>query len=339
VVNRGWPNGGRRARGTGRGSRPNLHHLHEGLPGQHDARLLGGRDDGSLLIAVERAWTATIARRSRSASFPVSTDRRSGHLGLYGLWLMWRDRGARRLVIGLGILMLALWVVPQKLGGGSGGIFGLVSHAQGNHSLIAQSTPRSHSERARLQALAARAGAARVRLAPAHRLHRVSGGARAQPPGKLARRRGALSGGGRSRPGGDIRLPLVARYRGRDRGRVCRQPALCRDRRDARLRQRLRRLRLGLRRSHHARCQGLGRIRRRSHARQGTLSNRSLTWLAAAATLLLLVVFALVPDRFTNRMPTISSIRYALRYQARLREEFAALIRREAAQKLMAAAA
>ena len=62
--------------------------------------------------------------------------------------------------------------------------------------------------------------------------------------------------------------------------------------------------------------------------RQGTLSNRSLTWLAAAATLVLLVVFALVPDCFTNRMPTISSIRYALRYQAHLREEFAALIQR-----------
>ena len=47
-------------------------------------------------------------------------------------------------------------------------------------------------------------------------------------------------------------------------------------------------------------------------------------------------MFALVPDRFTNRMPTISSIRYALRYQARLREEFAALIRRAGgAQKVI----
>ena len=60
---------------------------------------------------------------------------------------------------------------------------------------------------------------------------------------------------------------------------------------------------------------------------QGTLSNRSLTWLVAATTLVLLVVFAQVPYRVTNCMPTISSIRsLARRYQARLREEFAALI-------------
>src|ERR1700691_5762791 len=48
---------------------------------------------------------------------------------------MWRDRGARLLVIGLGILMLALWAGPQKLGGGKGGILGLGSHALNNHSL------------------------------------------------------------------------------------------------------------------------------------------------------------------------------------------------------------
>jgi hypothetical protein len=39
--------------------------------------------------------------------------------GPYGLWLMWKDPGARGLVIGLGLLTLFLWFVPQKLGGGS----------------------------------------------------------------------------------------------------------------------------------------------------------------------------------------------------------------------------
>lgn len=39
--------------------------------------------------------------------------------GLYGLWLMWRDPSSRVLVISLAVLTLALWFVPQKLGGGS----------------------------------------------------------------------------------------------------------------------------------------------------------------------------------------------------------------------------
>ena len=37
--------------------------------------------------------------------------------GPYGLWLMWKDRRSASLVIGLGALTLALWFVPQKLGG------------------------------------------------------------------------------------------------------------------------------------------------------------------------------------------------------------------------------
>ena len=39
--------------------------------------------------------------------------------GPYGLWLMWKEPDTRALVIGLGLLTLALWFVPQKLGGGS----------------------------------------------------------------------------------------------------------------------------------------------------------------------------------------------------------------------------
>jgi hypothetical protein len=39
--------------------------------------------------------------------------------GAYGLWLMWRDPGSRGLVIGLAVLTLLLWFVPQKWGGGS----------------------------------------------------------------------------------------------------------------------------------------------------------------------------------------------------------------------------
>ncbi|HWD64945.1 MAG TPA: hypothetical protein VG405_07200 [Solirubrobacteraceae bacterium] len=39
--------------------------------------------------------------------------------GPYGLWLMWRNPGARALVIGLAVLTLFMWFVPQKWGGGS----------------------------------------------------------------------------------------------------------------------------------------------------------------------------------------------------------------------------
>jgi hypothetical protein len=37
---------------------------------------------------------------------------------LYGLWLMWTDRGARLLVLGSGALTLVLWFVPEYLGSG-----------------------------------------------------------------------------------------------------------------------------------------------------------------------------------------------------------------------------
>jgi len=39
--------------------------------------------------------------------------------GPYGLWLMWKDPGSRRLVFGLAVLTLLLWFVPQQWGGGS----------------------------------------------------------------------------------------------------------------------------------------------------------------------------------------------------------------------------
>lgn len=37
---------------------------------------------------------------------------------VYGLWLMWTDRGARLLVVGGGVLTLVLWFVPEYLGSG-----------------------------------------------------------------------------------------------------------------------------------------------------------------------------------------------------------------------------
>ena len=156
--------------------------------------------------------------------------------------------------------MLALWVVPQELGGGSGGIIGLASHAQKNHSLnsaVNSSFPFWDELAYKLWPLVLE----RLEFA-------VSAADRATPCiwWCAARRRlGSWRGAVQRYPAavaaalaGDIRLPLVARHRGRDPGRVCRQPTLRRDRRDARRRQRLRRLRLGLRRSRLVGRQGVG---------------------------------------------------------------------------------
>ncbi len=49
----------------------------------------------------------------------------------------------------------------------------------------------------------------------------------------------------------------------------------------------------------------------------------------AAASVLMLLVFLFVPGWFAHRLPSVKGIRYALRYQAQLREQFSALIQRE----------
>ena len=85
------------------------------------------------LIAAERAYDGH-HRQAFALGFVAALDRPEVWVfwGPYGLWLMWRDPGARRLVIGLIVLAIALWIVPQKLGGQSAGA--LISHAKTNHS-------------------------------------------------------------------------------------------------------------------------------------------------------------------------------------------------------------
>jgi len=310
----------------------------KGYPGNMMLGYSEGVMTAAFLIAVERAWDGHHRQAFALCIIPCLDRPEVWPIwGLYGLWLMWRDRGARRLVIGLGILMLALWVVPQKLGGGSGGIFGLVSHAQGNHSLnsaVNTSFPFWNElayklwplvlERLEFASLLLIGYTAYLVVRARSRLGSWRGAVERYPAAVAA----ALAGIFGFLWWLGIAVETEAGFAGNPRYAVIGVMLVC----------------VSGCAAYGWACVGLttlvarawGRIRRRSHARQGTLSNRSLTWLAAAATLLLLVVFALVPDRFTNRMPTISSIRYALRYQARLREEFAALIRREGgAQKLM----
>ena len=88
-----------------------------------DASTLGyseGLMVASTLIALDRHLDGR-HRQAFAVGFVAALDRPEIWLfwGPYGLWLMWRDPGSRGLVIGLAVLTLALWFVPQKWGGGS----------------------------------------------------------------------------------------------------------------------------------------------------------------------------------------------------------------------------
>ncbi len=74
----------------------------------------------AMLIALDRHLDGHY-RQAFVFGFVATLDRPEVGLfwGPYGLWLMWRDPGSRGLVIGLAVLALALWFVPQKWGGGS----------------------------------------------------------------------------------------------------------------------------------------------------------------------------------------------------------------------------
>ena len=88
-----------------------------------DASALGyseGLMVAATLIALERHVDGHY-RQAFAVGFVAALDRPEVWIfwGPYGLWLMWKDPGARAMVIGLGVLTLLLWFVPQKLGGGS----------------------------------------------------------------------------------------------------------------------------------------------------------------------------------------------------------------------------
>ncbi|MGH2889597.1 MAG: hypothetical protein ACRDNJ_08210, partial [Solirubrobacteraceae bacterium] len=73
-----------------------------------------------LLVTVERLLDGR-PRQAFIVGFFVALDRPEIWLfwGPLGLWLLWRDPGARALVIGSAVLVLLFWFVPVKLGCGS----------------------------------------------------------------------------------------------------------------------------------------------------------------------------------------------------------------------------
>ena len=72
-----------------------------------------------VLIAVERHLDGH-HRQAFAISFFAALDRPEIWLfwGPYGLWLFWKDPGARKLVIGLFVLIPVLWFLPEYWGSG-----------------------------------------------------------------------------------------------------------------------------------------------------------------------------------------------------------------------------
>jgi hypothetical protein len=74
----------------------------------------------SVLLAFERHLDGH-PRQAFAIAMVAALDRPETWVfwGPYGLWLMWRDPGSRALVVGIAVLVILLWFVPQKLGGNS----------------------------------------------------------------------------------------------------------------------------------------------------------------------------------------------------------------------------
>jgi hypothetical protein len=79
-----------------------------------------GLATAAILIALERHLDGH-PTQAFALGFLAALDRPEiwAFWGPYGLWLMWHDPRTRGLVVGLGLLTLALWFVPQEIGGGS----------------------------------------------------------------------------------------------------------------------------------------------------------------------------------------------------------------------------
>jgi hypothetical protein len=78
-----------------------------------------GLATAAILIALERLFDGH-PRQAFAIGFVAALDRPEIWLvwGPYGLWLFWKDPGARKLVIGLFVLIPILWFLPEYWGSG-----------------------------------------------------------------------------------------------------------------------------------------------------------------------------------------------------------------------------
>jgi hypothetical protein len=276
------------------------------------------------LIACERAWDGhhrqafalgIIPCLDRPEIWPV--------WGLYGLWLMWRDREARKLVIGLAILMLALWVVPQKLGGGT--VSGLATHAQHNRSKNSAAnasfpfwTELAYTlwplvlERLEVATLAVIGITSFLVFRSQRQLGSWIAALRRYPAAVAA----SVAGGFGFIWWLGISAETQEGFAGNPRYAVIGVMLVC----------------ISGAAGYGWACTGLARLagaglRRLAERRPGS-SVRAVSWRArlTATTAFMVLVFLFVPNWFAHRMPSVASIRYSVRYQAQLRESRAYLI-------------
>jgi hypothetical protein len=271
----------------------------------------------AFLIACERAWDGhhrqafvlgIIPCLDRPEVWPV--------WGLYGLWLMWRDREARKLVIGLAILMLALWVVPQKLGGGT--VSGLATHAQHNRSKDSAAnssfpfwTELSYFlwplvlERLEIATLAMIGITSLLVFRSQRQLGNWTAALRRHPAALAA----SLAGGFGFIWWLGISAETQDGFAGNPRYAVIGVMLVC----------------ISGAAAYGWACTGLARlvvaIAERGRRRCPSWSVRT-----AVATAFMILIFLFVPNWFAHRMPSVASIRYSVRYQAQLREQMAYLI-------------
>ncbi len=271
------------------------------------------------LIAVERAWDGH-HRQAFALGLLPSLDRPEFWViwGPYGLWLMWRDRRAIPLVVGLGVLMLLLWVVPQKLGGGS--VTGLGSHALHNHShssAIFSSFPlwTEMSQKVWPLVLERVEFAALIQMAVTVYLV-------ARARGRLGgwwnsiRDHGAAVAAALASTAGFLWWVLIS---------IETQAGFAGNPRYAILGVML--VYIGGASAYGWACVGIARLLGIA-AQRGWLPRWGAGWgqRATAGTVVMLAVYLFVPTWFTHRMLTIQSIRYDVRYQAQLREGVSSLI-------------
>ncbi len=271
------------------------------------------------LIAVERAWDGH-HRQAFALGLLPCLDRPELWIvwGLYGLWLMWRERGRMiPFVIGLGALMLLLWVVPQRLGGAK--VSGLIGHATSNHlpgSAVNSSFPFWHELSLVLWPLALErveaAALAMILLAGVLvvRDRRAAGGWLASMHRHGPAVVGSLAGAAGFLWLIGISIETQIGFAGNPRYAVLGVLLVY----------------VGGASAYGWGAVGVARLAGAASRRvrgRGVATAPSL----GLAGVLMMLVFLFVPGWFAHRLPSIQGIRYALRYQAQLREQVAALVR------------
>ncbi len=277
------------------------------------------------LIAAERAWDGH-HRQAFALGIIPSLDRPEFWIiwGPYGLWLMWRDRRAIPLVLGLGVLMLLLWVVPQKLGGGT--VHSLITHPRKNHShtsAIFSSFPLWTEMSTKVWPLVLERVEFAALIQMAVTVYLVAR-ARQRLGGwwNSVRDHGAAVAAALASTAGFLWWVLIS---------IETQAGFAGNPRYAILGVML--VYVGGASAYGWACLGLARVLGVAGQRLSPRLGAGWGQRAAAGTVAMLAVFIFVPTWFTHRMLTIKSIRYDVRYQAQLRDAISSLIARAGGAK------